>query len=498
MEERSGKKVIFYSPYPFSPYWETELELIEKYQQQGGEVILLYCKENFPSCMVNPFHKKGICLTCRSTKASGVKWLRKENLTVKPFYDVNEEQQEVIQQISSLKLTSIEQISNIKIDDVEIGVGALSSVASLLRDPSPDIEKNSYLLSRFLTSAAMVYFSLLNHISREKPDDFVAFNGRFGEIRPAVRVAMKFGVNTYLHEVAGVIGRYALIKNDFMHSLDVIKRELYTTNEDSPLLSEDKLKIAKSWFEERRAAKVTRQISMTENQIAGLLPEEINSQKVNVAVFCSSDFEYIGFEGYDNLIYKDQSDALIKILESFDLTPNIKFYIRSHPYLSGFDNSQTRFESGLDKRFNNVEVIPPESPVSSYSLLDACDLIITFGSTVGIEAVYAGKPSISLGRSLYEDFDAVIKPKNHQELVSIIENYLNDKSLPASGNAEEAIEKYGFFMKMSGLPLQYVKMPTYDDIKMIRDDQEYTVKPSITSRAISKFLSVLDRDKPVN
>jgi len=495
MEGRSSKKVVFYSPFPFSPYWEIEMELIEKYQRQGAEVILLICNENLPSCMVNPFHKKGICLTCRSTKSSGINWLQKQNLTIKPFYNLNDDQLKAVQQLSSMRLTSLEQVANIRIDDVEIGTAALSSLASLLRDPSPDIEKYSYLLNRFLASSAIVYFSLFNHISTERPHDFVAFNGRFAEIRPAVRVAWKLGVDTYLHEVGYVLGRYCLIKNAFMHNLNTIKRELKLTNENSPLSSQDKLKIAKSWFEERRAAKVTQQISMTENQIIGLLPEEINSQNINIGIMSSSDFEYIGFEGYDNPIYKDQSDAINKILKSFESATGVKFYVRSHPYLSGFDNSQTRFESELGKRFRNVETIPPGSPVSTYSLLDACDLIITFGSTVGIEAVYAGKPSILLGRSIYEDFDALIRPDSHDELVSILENYLNNRSLPESGNREEAIEKYGFYMKMGGLPLEYVKMHSPADVRIVRDNTEYTVRPSITSRVINKALSVLDKNE---
>lgn len=498
MEEITNKKVVLYSPFPFTPYWEIEMELIEKYQQQNAEVILLICNENLPACMVNPFHKKGICLICRSTKSSGIKWLRKQNLTVKPFYNLNDEQRKAVRQISSTKLNSIEQVSNIKIDDVEIGVGALSSLATLLKDPEPDIEKHSYLLGNFLASSAIVYFSLLNHLSAEKPDDFVAFNGRFAELRPAVRVAWKLGIDTYLHEVGWVAGRYLLVKNGFLHNINTLKRELNITNENSPISSRDKLKIAKSWFEERRTAKVTQQISMTEKQIAGLLPGEIDFQKVNVAVFCSSDYEYIGFEGYDNPIYKDQSDALTKILESFESASGIKFYIRSHPFLSGFDNSQTRFESRLGERFKNAEIILPESPVSSYALLDACDLIITFGSTVGIEAVYAGKPSISLGRTLYEDLDAVIKPESHDELISVIQNYLNNKSLPEGGNVEDTIEKYGFFMKMGGLPMEYVKMHSVNEAKMIRGNQEYRVKPSITSRAVNKFLKVFDKGEQLN
>jgi hypothetical protein len=78
----------------------------------------------------------------------------------------------------------------------------------------------------------------------------------------------------------------------------------------------------------------------------------------------------------------------------------------------------------LVSEFNNLTVIWPKDQVDSYSLLDACDKIITFGSTIGIEAAYWGKISILAGRAVYERLDCIYKPSNHEELITLIKSDL--------------------------------------------------------------------------
>jgi hypothetical protein len=68
---------------------------------------------------------------------------------------------------------------------------------------------------------------------------------------------------------------------------------------------------------------------------------------------------------------------------------------------------QTREPLGafLDDRFPqmppNVRVITPESDVSSYPLMDACDVGLVYTSTTGLELALSGRPVIVAGRTHY-------------------------------------------------------------------------------------------------
>jgi hypothetical protein len=66
--------------------------------------------------------------------------------------------------------------------------------------------------------------------------------------------------------------------------------------------------------------------------------------------------------------------------------------------------------------------------VSTYSLLEVAEKIITVGSTVGVEAVYFKKPSILLGPSSYRFLDVCYVPKNDDELRAMLKDSLEKKS----------------------------------------------------------------------
>ena len=69
------------------------------------------------------------------------------------------------------------------------------------------------------------------------------------------------------------------------------------------------------------------------------------------------------------------------------------------------------------------------SNVNSYNLIDESDVILSFGSQIGAEATYYGKPSICLGSAFYEDTGAVYTCVTIDELKNIIFSK-NLKALP--------------------------------------------------------------------
>ncbi|MEM4235387.1 MAG: hypothetical protein QXU75_09635, partial [Candidatus Methanomethylicaceae archaeon] len=122
------------------------------------------------------------------------------------------------------------------------------------------------------------------------------------------------------------------------------------------------------------------------------------------------------------------------------LDHNIHFYVRCHPNM--LDSQASIFQS-LENDF--VTVIKPKDKVSTYTLLQNCAAVLTFGSTVGIEAVYYGVPSILIaGKAMYEKLGGTYQPKSHEELVSMLMSDL----LPMD---KTPAYKYGYYMKTYGI-----------------------------------------------
>jgi len=63
----------------------------------------------------------------------------------------------------------------------------------------------------------------------------------------------------------------------------------------------------------------------------------------------------------------------------------------------------------------NVIIIPPESNISSYTLIDKCQKVIVYTSTIGLEAAILGKPVIQCAHSNYSGKGFTIEPASGEE-----------------------------------------------------------------------------------
>jgi hypothetical protein len=104
-------------------------------------------------------------------------------------------------------------------------------------------------------------------------------------------------------------------------------------------------------------------------------------------------------------------------------------------------------------RGKNITLIKSSSDVDSYGLLESSDLVLTYGSTMGLEATYWKIPSISLCCSLYHSLDCVYKPKSIQELTLLLEK----TPVPLS---PEACFPYAYFMSKFETDVYQYYVPT--------------------------------------
>lgn len=100
-----------------------------------------------------------------------------------------------------------------------------------------------------------------------------------------------------------------------------------------------------------------------------------------------------------------------------------------------------------------LTVLPPESPHDSYALLRAADTVLSFGSTMGIEAVFWGKPSVLAGQSFYRGLGGTYEPTSHEALVELL-------TRPLEPLDREAALKYGYYLSTRGRPFRYYQAET--------------------------------------
>lgn len=444
--------IAVFSSYVICPGpYETELEIMQDHCDAGDQVVHLVCDAQISACEANREHDCGTCIYCIGKRMYGRSLISK-NIQTRTFLQLPKTDQQELQTIRK-EFVTVEELKQYSIDNFDIGYAIASSLISQLRDPSPDLRQYSSLVKRLLISTLMVYRSFQRYLDQHHTDRVYIFNGRLAIERAALRACESRNVNYVTHEIGHNIHFYALYPNTLPHSLTYTEsaiRQAWQNAEDDRRREE----IAANFFIDRTKGIEQNWYSFTKTQIEGLLPHGWEHNQKNIIIFTSSEDEIaaIGDE-YQNPIYASQLEGITSIAASLEHAGGIHLYVRMHPNLKGIKNADV--ENMLHFRSPNVTIIAPDSLVSTYTLLRHADVIVTFGSTVGIEAVYWGKPSILAGQAFYKNLGGTYNAFSHDEVIRL----LVQDALPPK--AKEPALMYGYYMNTYGIKYKYYETEAF-------------------------------------
>ena len=439
------KKIAFFTGFTFwTPSYERELELIQKHIDAGDNVEQIVCNGEMLSCYVNRNHTLKKCSRCIETRLYSYRLISKKIKRIN-YLHLTHKDKKIIKKYINLvdKLSDIQSLKKLKFDNYDLGLAVSSSVISLLRDDEPDIIKQKKLVARTLATSLSVYLSMINLLKKNKYSLVYLFNGRVAELRAVLRACQKMNVTCITHEIGCDKDHYSLYFNTIPHDIEYNTKVIIEHWNNSELEEQEKVNLASQFYinNSKGISKMGR--SYVSGQTEGLLPSDWSSKNQNIVIFNSSEDEFASISNQWNYpFYENQEQGISWICRDLQrLRPDIKIYLRCHPNLTGLDNSQMKRIKNLS--YDNLTVIPPDSPVSTYHLIQKAEKVITFGSTVGIEATFWRKPSICLGKSLYYELDATYNPSSHDEAISMIISYLPPKPI-------DGALKYGYYCQTFG------------------------------------------------
>lgn len=467
---------LIYSHCFETPHFETEMEIAYKLKDQGHKVSFLVCDSDLKTCFINPHHNNFTCNFCKSKVANGLNFLGIKDEEVYRFNKI-----EISKSEFSIALESFQSLIDFNYCGSDIGLAVASSMISYTRDHSFDLNRYKEMVSNGLETALMVHKNALEILPKLKPDGVIMFNGRFLESRPMLRVCESLGIDFFTHERGGDINRYMFRINSTPHSLSFAKDEIEILWEEG---SPDKFEIGKSFFEDRRNKIVQNWHIYSENQTLGQLPIGFDHKKRNIGIFNSSIDEYVTIPDFNNKLYNDDNEGIEKLCESFLRNPEFHFYLRMHPNLKAIATTQTKRIAEIAKKYKNITIIQPEDDVDSYALIESVEKVVTFGSTMGVEAIYWNKPSILLGRAYFEEIEGVLCPKSHEEAVSLI---IAKNEIPN----KDSVIKFGYWSISYGNEFQYFKPDSLFKGKFLNK----RINASLFSRVNRKINTLLETIK---
>lgn len=456
LDHISNQTILVQTTYHPAPHLETEMEIVERLLAQRNTIYWIICESDFKACFNNPEHKTMDCKVCFSRVNKGLDVLKKSSshpqnlhiLKYKQFLAIADFKKNQFQE--DFHFSDIKELKAFHHKSYDSGMATASSLVSFTRNHEPDVADHQDFIYRGLLTGGYLYETFQLILDKIQPDLVILFNGRFIENRPLLRVCQERKINYATHERGGKINNFLFRINSIPHSIETISAEMEYLWENA---QNDRNEIGKTFYTNRIKRVEDAWYSFTKEQQEGRLPESfkhIEGKKV-ITIFNSSLDEYEGLEGFGPYFYANDNEGIRKICESLENHPDIKLYLRVHPNLKGIDNSQNKYLREVIGKFKSIEIIPAEDSVDTYALINKSDIVVVFGSTVGAEAVFAGKKVVLLGRAAYENLDSFIIPKNHEELISILtdEHYAFPEINPS------APLKYGYWNESFGINYKY-------------------------------------------
>ena len=107
---------------------------------------------------------------------------------------------------------------------------------------------------------------------------------------------------------------------------------------------------------------------------------------------------------YASSAFSSMLDWALQTIDYFAKRPELQLVIRVHPAeIRGLNPSRQPLVPEIQRAFptlpSNVFVIPPESQVSTYALVERCNSVIIYNTKMGIEAASMGIPVIVAGEA---------------------------------------------------------------------------------------------------
>ena len=410
-------------------------------EAKNNNVTNLMCDGSLPACEVDPFGHKLLCKECIRRNADSVSISGIDSRLIAFSRDT------ICDSSFDMSVDGLD-VRDFEYRGVNVGVGSISTYISYTRDQEVILNRfTRRLIEKQLKAACLIVDFLLERFDKARPDKVLVFNGRGIIGRSIIEVCKRYSVDFEAIEISGDKKRIERYKCSLPHSIKYrtkLIQEYWHRNDRDSLVRKAEL-----FFENKRKGRTTNDKVFTGRQRKGLLKDKyLNNTKV-IAIFNSSDDEIksIGDEWHLSNQY-NQSDIVYELVAR-SKNQKLMFLLRMHPNLG---EVKAPWVKGWDrlKGLGNCIFIEPNSKVSSYDVLDVANVVVVFGSTMGVEAAFSGKPVILFGNAFYQDLGFCYRASNLAELVG----YCSQNLVAIES---EGPEMYASFLMSSGYESDHFK-----------------------------------------
>ena len=420
--------------------------------EKGHQVAFLLCDSDLEGCQIIKFssYKPEDLLASTNTPRCGKCSSNIDSLFAPlglPIYNFKSDRSEEHRLKAEFRNKSFEELREFKIDSVQVGMhawaGAIRYFATTQFTGEPHAKE---VLIRFLISGIRIHSSMVKVFEDFQPDTLIAHHGIYIPQGVVAEFARSKNVNLMTWTASYRKGTFIFSPDETYHYSMVTEP---TSNWDSLVLTSTQESTLDKYMISRWRG---------ENDWIKFSDSKVDRDK---SFKDKSDF-YLALTSvtwdaeihYESRAFENMRAWLATTIDYFKANCDLELVIRVHPAEITSPNKSRESMAGflelLDiKSCPNITVIPPESNISTYELIDKSKVVIVYNTKTGIEAAYREKPVVIAGEAWIRGkgigWDA-LSPTNY---LKILESF--KKPLEMTHEQRSRAKKYAyhfFFRRM--------------------------------------------------
>jgi hypothetical protein len=395
----------------------------------------------------------------------------------------------LIRQVKSMN--SISELKELRYLEITPGTALANEITNLTKDRDLDLQSNQTLIMKLIYSYLEVYSATKIRIQENDIEKVHVFNGRFLHERAVRDCAKNLHTEVLIFETTR--DRYFQRLEGF-HSRTDNQKYMLEHWKNSLGSDSNKFQVGSIYFEELRSKNNPFKVEST---------DKFNQTNDFFVFFSSSDDEAVGFWDEWREPLGNQLEVVRRLQNIFDLQNDFDLVIRLHPNLLNKGTSVISNWSTILPTKRSL-VIGPAAKISSYGLLDNCVGVISYGSTLGLEAAFNLKPSLVLADSGYDLLGVVDKADSWDEVTKWLKMGHKIKSESLNLRRQNATIR-GYYLATAGIPfknsiLKQTGWGSWDVVSFCEHKIHKSVMMHFYQKLISKikFLKInklVNRDK---
>lgn len=360
-------------------------------EEEGQEVVLTHCALPVGTCSGNLAGSRLVCKACHHSTRQSV---ADTGLTLVPLGVPPEQNAERPETLSFR-------------DRCELAGGVQSCLVTVLRVLTADLNHIRVLRGikrRYYNTAASLLRAFYRLLDDRDVDRIEVLNGRYACMKAGVVAAQSRGISFTTLDF-NCYGQPMVFAGHTPHDRTAIQQRIRRNEPDQQL--------AHDYYDGRRDRRHNKFAAKHRH----FHPPEVEDRyRRKVTFYLSSQDECESLGPSWRSPFRNNAEVIRQACEAF---PDYYFCVRFHPNQANILSDVTRGFRGL-QRLPNLSIYYPDDDVDSYSLLDWSDVVVTFASTVAIEACWQGKPVVQLGPSFFDQLNISETPRTVQEFLQLL------------------------------------------------------------------------------